>query len=681
MSLDLNRLRKASHDNISVGGSYTDTMITAQGFGSNAKSSSAFVRWVPNNKSGSGYYSGNSVSVATGNLSANGYLEFDAYAWSRAQGKGDGYHLLKFDYFNDTNSYNGGSGSPGIRLVEHYFADCNEEGLTEGAEQLRTWYEDSRKYVIVIVNVGNIHQNNAWHDQFIEFRSWRMTQNVTTSPENWSYAGVITNINNIGQLSEALQGKGALQYNASTQLVIEHKESTVGHAGYGEDLSSGTGAGAFSYTGGSTTPQTIATRTINWDNAGKDRVNPGEKLRFTFDGKLQQGVIQYNGYLKVKLIEPGVGGTTTFTCESCELYERIEGLHTRVSSVGSGSATLEIEAYAGSGAGAGNAHDEVHGRNLEVYKAGNNPDQDRDVAIHKWHINSLNIAEGPANFDLKIPSQFSTFYNSSRNLANINQDYLLDTTNGPLKNYQANNGVLYQLNSGQGKYNQIRWHNNLFSSTAASQPHGQVTEMRSVSGNQTKNLLLGGGSRDVDSTKAYMAGVWVRVREFTHSGSGATPSRVSLIGESNGSSNKGYNGTVYNANTKVYGPSVDNSTLDERPTEWRLMSFFFLPDWMTSTEVTAWYSSYFGKWAGEYEWGGGFDPAEQFVSTNGINTPLDARVLQMGTDTSTVAFHLRTELYSGNDIWQEMAYPFFTEIDPMNINDGGDLHFWDFTES
>jgi hypothetical protein len=677
MSLDLNRLRKASHDNISVGGSYTDTMITAQGFGSNAKSSSAFVRWVPNNKSGSGYYSGNDVSVTTSNLNSNGYLEFDAYAWSRAQGKGDGYHLLKFNYFNDTNSYNNGSTSPGIRLQEHYFAACTAEGLTDGAAKLAAWYTSNTKCVIVIVNVGSIHVNSAWLNQFIAFRSWRMTKNVTTSSENWSYAAVITNVNNIGQLSEALQGKGNLQDNATAQLVIEHKESTVGHGGYGEDLSSGTGAGAFSYTGNSSSTQTIATRTINWDTAGKDRVNTGEKLRITFDGKVQQGATNYNGYLRVKLIESN-GFTTELDSTSTDLYERIEGLHTRATNVGSGSATLEIKAYAGSGAGAGNPFNEVHGRNLEVYKAGNNPDQDRDVAVHKWHINGLNIAEGPANFDLKEPGQFSTFYSSSRNLADISQTYTLDTTNGPLKNYQSNNGG---TGSGAGLFNKVAWHNNLFTSTSNTQQHMQVTEMRGVSGNQTKELNLGGGSITVDSTKAYMAGVWVRVREFTHSGSGTTPSRISLIGESNGSNNKGYNGTGYNANTKVYGPSVDNSTLDERPTEWRLMSFFFLPDWMTSTEVTAWYSSYFGKWAGEYEWGGGFEPAEQFVSTNGINTPLDARVLQMGSNTSAIKFHLRTELYSSYDIWQEMAYPFFTEIDPMNINDGGDLHFWDFTES
>ena len=56
MSLDLTRDRKATHENVSVGGSYTDTMITAQGMGNTAKVNDAYIRWVPNNKSGSGYY-------------------------------------------------------------------------------------------------------------------------------------------------------------------------------------------------------------------------------------------------------------------------------------------------------------------------------------------------------------------------------------------------------------------------------------------------------------------------------------------------------------------------------------------------------------------------------------------------------------------------------------------------
>ena len=166
----------------------------------------------------------------------------------------------------------------------------------------------------------------------------------------------------------------------------------------------------------------------------------------------------------------------------------------------------------------------------------------------------------------------------------------------------------------------------------------QVTEIRSASGNQTRDLALGGGGIVVDSSKAYMAGAWVRVREHTHSGTLSAPNRVSLIGESNGSNNKGFNATTYNANTKVYGPSVSNGNLNVTPGEWRMMSFFFLPEWMTAAQVTTWYETYFGKWAGEYEWGGGFDPDVQVAASNGINTPLNARVLKMGSNTTTVKF-------------------------------------------
>ena len=92
MSLDLTRLRKASHDNISVGGSYTDTMITAQGMGQSAAVNDAYIRWVPNNKSGSGYYSGNSVSIDTSNLVSKGYLEFNAKSYKDTHILSDGNH-------------------------------------------------------------------------------------------------------------------------------------------------------------------------------------------------------------------------------------------------------------------------------------------------------------------------------------------------------------------------------------------------------------------------------------------------------------------------------------------------------------------------------------------------------------------------------------------------------------
>ena len=73
MSLDLTKYRKATHDHIGVAGSYTDTFIEAQGASTTSASSDAFVRWVPNNKSGSGYLSG---TVST-NLSSSGYLQYN----------------------------------------------------------------------------------------------------------------------------------------------------------------------------------------------------------------------------------------------------------------------------------------------------------------------------------------------------------------------------------------------------------------------------------------------------------------------------------------------------------------------------------------------------------------------------------------------------------------------------
>ena len=81
--------------------------------------------------------------------------------------------------------------------------------------------------------------------------------------------------------------------------------------------------------------------------------------------------------------------------------------------------------------------------------------------------------------------------------------------------------------------------------------------------------------------------------------------------------------------------------------------------------------------AGEYEFGGSFSPE---VQTSVTNSPKDARVVQMSSNADTVSFGLRTETPQNGNVWNEIVYPFLTEIDPMNINTGGDLHFWDFTE-
>lgn len=681
MSLDLTRDRKATHDNISVGGSYTDSMITAQGMGNTSKVNDAYIRWVPNNKSGSGYYAGNGVSIDAGNLASGGYLEFNAKSHTAAHGFANGYYCLKFNYYSDSNAYNGGNSSPGIRLADFRFVRAELQDLTEGAEVLDGWYRGEQECVIVIVNVGSIHASADWIAQFTKFRSWRMTKNVAGVNKNYSYAGVITNVNNIGQLSEALQGIGGAAANANVQLVIEHNKNTIGHAGYGEDLSSGTGAGAFSYTG--LTSDTIASKTIQWDTPGKDKVLKGEKLRVTVFNKVDGGAAHWGGYMSVKLFD---GGTQyTYDMNSVDVFKKYEFLHTRQSN--SGALEIEVFASAGSGAGAGAPYDNVHGRNLEVYKAGFNPDQERDVAVHKWHINALNVTEGPVDFDIAKGEVFETFWESERNLADQTYTYPLNMPNSgntQWLNRFYNNGSINS--TGLGAHNEIR-----FAETEVTQTQATtgvcITEVRQSTSNQSFDQPLGwapGRSISVDSNKLYVAGCWLRVRDFTTLGSAQAPGRISLVTSANNIL-RGYNGTQYAAGTKITGPSISDypfEPYDGDHGQWRLFTIFYLPHWMDTEQVTDWHNNYFGQWAGEYEFGGGFNPGRQIVDIqHGITQGVDARLAQMTEGVTEVNPEIRTEVYGNQDIWHEMLFPFLTEIDPMNLTAGGDAHFWDFTEA
>lgn len=681
MSLDLTRDRKATHDNISVGGSYTDSMITAQGMGNTSKVNDAYIRWVPNNKSGSGYYAGNGVSIDAGNLASGGYLEFNAKSHTAAHGFANGYYCLKFNYYSDSNAYNGGNSSPGIRLADFRFVRAQLQDLTEGAEVLDGWYRGEQECVIVIVNVGSIHASPNWIAQFTKFRSWRMTKNVAGVNKNYSYAGVITNVNDIGQLSEALQGIGGAAANANVQLVIEHNKNTIGHAGYGEDLSSGTGAGAFSYTG--LTSDTIASKTIQWDTPGKDKVLKGEKLRVTVFNKVDGGAAHWGGYMSVKLFD---GGTQyTYDMNSVDVFKKYEFLHTRQSN--SGALEIEVFASAGSGAGAGAPYDNVHGRNLEVYKAGFNPDQERDVAVHKWHINALNVTEGPVDFDIAKGEVFETFWESERNLADQTYTYPLNMPNSgntQWLNRFYNNGSINS--TGLGAHNEIR-----FAETEVTQTQATtgvcITEVRQSTSNQSFDQPLGwapGRSISVDSNKLYVAGCWLRVRDFTTLGSAQAPGRISLVTSANNIL-RGYNGTQYAAGTKITGPSISDypfEPYDGDHGQWRLFTIFYLPHWMDTEQVTDWHNNYFGQWAGEYEFGGGFNPGRQIVDIqHGITQGVDARLAQMTEGVTEVNPEIRTEVYGNQDIWHEMLFPFLTEIDPMNLTAGGDAHFWDFTEA
>ena len=117
--------------------------------------------------------------------------------------------------------------------------------------------------------------------------------------------------------------------------------------------------------------------------------------------------------------------------------------------------------------------------------------------------------------------------------------------------------------------------------------------------------------------------------------------------------------------------------------EWKLLNGFFLPSWMTGTERQQWKEDYWGLWANHFEHGEGADPTKCMtgVTGYGLQSATAGYVCGMTTNTGTIYPLVRVEQYNGTDLWVEFVHPFIVEMDPMNINDEGNVYFWDFTEN
>ena len=69
------------------------------------------------------------------------------------------------------------------------------------------------------------------------------------------------------------------------------------------------------------------------------------------------------------------------------------------------------------------------------------------------------------------------------------------------------------------------------------------------------------------------------------------------------------------------------------------------------------------------------------VTGYGLQSATAGYVCGMTTNTGTIYPLVRVEQYNGTDLWVEFVHPFIVEMDPMNINDEGNVYFWDFTEN
>jgi len=704
MSFELTKYRKASHDRVAVGGSYTDTWLEVEGATSTSTNSAAVVNWVPNDKSGSGYLNSNRISTAA--LSNSGYL---SYTLNTSSGQ-DGFTILKFKYYNDTNAYNGGSTSPGIRL------DSASEALTadELADELTTIHNQPTAWVYAIFGLNGTKSSSSLYTVMQQkCRSWRwaQTRQSSTTATNHTYAAIGTNVHQLGFLSENLAGPLSNHAPAYSSTVIEHSSTTMGHAGYGQELSSGLGSGSFYLNMAPAGVTNTYDITIPWQNADKYGVNIGEHVRASFETRIGAGAADYAGYALVSLkqvslasgnVEASVDNNSTK--QSADAWCKQEITLERTSSAS--ELVIEVKGYGGSGTGEG--YDTVDVKNLQVFKAGNSPDTQRDASVHKFHVNGLNVAESPGPFEIRDPDTFVSFWNSDRNLAGNTQLYGLRTSNTSTSttqgfyrpiNYQTRNGSSANYGD-QGRYNYIRWFNTMFrgnSDQNDTQTYGYTYEVYNATVNGTYDTALGPTTGiTVDPKKLYMAGIWVKVRRNDGTDVYQAPNRISLIGDvldSNNSSMDTYGiGTSTITKGQNYLTSIheDNFAYQNfsatngsgRRNEWKLISGFFLPSWMSSTERTAWKNSYWGKWAGDFEHGNGSNPDVNMsgVYGYGLNTATAGYVCGMPNGATKIRPNIRVEQYQGTDLWAEFMYPFVVEIDPMNITDEGNIYFWDFSE-
>ena len=709
MSLDLTKYRKATHDHIGVAGSYTDTFIEAQGASSTSASSDAFVRWVPNNKSGSGYLSG---TVST-NLSSSGYLQYNCTS--------NGYHALYFTYYDDTNTYNNGNTAPGIRLTSATVYTNNDTGYTGLGEQIDAFLNQSgyAEGFLVIVNKNRIASNGTLNNAMLLARSWRHEVSIGTSStlKSFSYATCITNIasssagapfsngaapavNAIGIISESLAGTGSGHVNGAIELCIEHDKDKIGHAGYGKDLASGFGKGS-NYLGITTASQQRQVN-INYANPNYQSVSKEEYVRATFEARVGQGALSGGGSVQVQLQEESASGNAITSTNvgdleyPCDIWNKYE-VRLKKSTQTNGS-TPYININLNVNTGTGNVgFQKVDVKNLEVFKCGFGPDSQRDVAVHKWHVNALDIEESPADFKLGDIEKFKGFYDTNRNLADQTETYTTytDLTGGgsSLRNRQHHGGSTAGT---QGSYNFPRIGPYSFTSTTSSNEDFFVHEAPSPTSNITKIWEIGAGGpttsltgTSINHEKLYMAGVWMRVRRNSPTGEGVAPNRISLAAtglNSSGnaiqmSSNTSSSPSGFHMLQSIGLNSYPNLTADRQ--EWKLLNGFFLPSWMTTSERATWKTDYWGKWAGQFEHGEGSDPDKCMtgITGYGINTAGAGYVAGMNSSVVKIAPRIVVEQYSSTDLWVEFTYPFIVEIDPANFNDEGQAFFWDVGEA
>ena len=718
MGLELTHNRDASHFNIAVAGSPTQVFLDLKGRSSDTVSFETFLRW-----------SGQSGQIpkfnARGTFSPTWTYNSEKDYWSYYDLGSEPPELWAYAIWQINNDNT-------VSMLEYDWG-ITGDALATVINQAPQNHGSNCFWAIW--NDGQTDMSTNLYDSLIVNGSWMYTSvsegsasrgQVNSDYMLASYAAVGTPT--MGIIAESIQGPGTGRRsieNARIQLPIE-TDNKIGHAGYGPDQSHDIGNGTVTSSGNTSlhiidsytrTSSDIWLGNYSSQDHGPYYVKPNEYIRVSFEAKVDQTVASTGGYVGVRITEQGQT-PVTYTVKPVDGMNKFEYLHKKSSNAK--AIQYDIIGHCGSGGGTVTIQD------LEIYKCGYNPEQSRDVVSHAWHINALNVVEStPANFDVANASQFLDFWASDRNLlSNRNYDLSTVSSSQQPENYITNrgNGPGSSLNY---KTNWTHFFHQDLKTTSTSNRGHFMHETRVASTNTVVNYPLGWDDRnytlastppagiEVDDTKLYVFAAWVRVRDCSSGITSGKLPRISML--TSGARSDGYFHPLVGVGEGIIAPigfsgggintpthdqighatsAISSDYLIPELNEWKLISQMYLPNGTSYTTAEQWYEDYWTKWAGQFEFSEGNTDGQnsgdtgtgfQRGSRNTIITNMNvvpALVMESNVQGSLHAIRpiLRAEVPVGETLWFDVAYPFLTEVDPMNINSDGTVFFWNFSE-
>lgn len=639
--LILNRNREAEHYNIGVTGTTGAGMIHCMGAHDGNGASNGNGNYISWSNGGTSSY-----PVTTTGSFVDGF-QFVVWAWTDQSVSGTDMHAM-----NATPSY-------------------NQNGLT--ADQLYTQLQLARDgnwgtYAVwAISSHGYITSSSSLLSemQYIRSQYWLKNIGSSTSQVNKAYAAIGTSHHGI--IAESLDGRASSAFCEYHFGAMDHDK--IGYAGYGRDYTVGAYMKQTSSTSVGTTSLLIQGGNVNNNTSSASTffLREGESIRLTGECKVEDDSLRTGGSLVFTLGQSGATAST-YTCTSNE-WQPFEIYYTKP--VGNSNAITLSTTYTAGTTTDGNG---FRYRAISVHRCGFGVSAaaQTDQVLGGHTLTCSDIVESIGPFKLGKSGDFINFWNSSRNLYNP----FFANQHNPASNSEATR--FFDVN-----------HN-------GSSPQSDAQRVFKMcdngpNSNMTHSFYIPGTSSQfetVDHTKMYFAAFWVRVHSMGFSTSIA-PSRIEVLAHAKNSTNNDVNmdkadGTTMASNKEMAFMSVSGGSpaqgVGNDTIGWKLYGGWFLPSWMTDSEIAAWKTDYWQKWAGAYNQSTSSADSGYNGATGELVASDMAYLARMNSAVAKIQLELSFQLHTSVPINARVAYPFMLEVDPMNFTEDGRAFFWEFIE-